>query len=198
MKQILRIFFILLIFLLSLSAISCEPGLSLEVHNQTDRTVNMSVSGISFFNVLPHSVKTGVTITTNYPPYFVEGVRENGEIVFSRYFTRADFKGTSLQGSTIEVTILPNEENPYLPLEIENRLSNDINVVIDGADIGSIKKGATISYRPLPNNLSVYPIKAIETYIGGKGYRVYHTVLDKTFSRDELEKQNWRIIISNP
>jgi len=195
LRAVITIIFICLLVPL---ASSCEPGLYLQVENQTEYTVTIRVDGRPYFDVLPHTTATKVTITTNYPPYFVEGVSENGEIVYSRYFTRNDFIGSTMKGSTVEIFILANESNPYLPLEIENLLNNEIILRVDGATICSVDAGATLRRRPLPSDLSTYAITVTESYIGEEGYRVYQSILDQTYSRDELEKQNWRITISNP
>jgi hypothetical protein len=186
---------ILLIF--PLFTTSCEFGLILEVENQTDQTLTMRVRSEPCFDVLPHSITKGKTaVLTNDLKYFIDGTNKSGEIVYSKYFSKKELKDT-----TLKVVISPTEENTYLSLEFENRTSFTIWVAVDGAYIGRIESGASLRNKPLPSDSNTYTIRVemdVVTLIGKTKNSTSQTILNQTFSRDELEKDNWKIVLFNP
>jgi len=180
--------------LLAVFATSCEPDLILEVENQTDQTLSMRVYSQPYFDVLPHTTTKGSTATTNYPPYFVDAVNKNGQIVYSKYFSSDELKNT-----TLKVVIPPREENPYLSLEVENRTIYIITIYIDNAIIGDVFACSSLRNRPLPPNRDNYAIKVVMwDVVYAREHKHYPVIINKTFSLAELEKDNWKIVAVNP
>ncbi|MFC1934235.1 hypothetical protein ACFLXX_03690 [Chloroflexota bacterium] len=180
-----------------LSVTACEPPVPLEVENQTDQTVTIYVQGGRYFSVSPNSTFKGKTALMIYSKYFIEGLNEDGEIIYSKTF---DFN--ELSNLKWKIVIRSSETNPYLPLEVENRTANTIWVDVDFAPMGSVEPGASLKRRPLPSNVENYTIR-VRTYekttTGNKTIiGPAQTIFNKTFSRNELEKQGWKIVVTSP
>jgi len=195
------VFFLLVIagllfsFAYGISHESDFPPLSLQVENQTDQTITMRVDGKSYFTVPPRSTIKGLA-GKYYLNFFVEGINENGEIVYSRYLYENDIYeevGFLTRKHFFRVLISPKEENPYLFLEVENRLSNPITVYVISA-IGVVEPGTSLRTRPLPPDIDIYKIEAFEN-TSGRGWSGSKKIFSTTFSKAELEKQNWKLVI---
>lgn len=127
-----------------------------------------------------------------YSNYFIEGLSKDGEIIYSRTLSF-----TELSNLKFKIIITPTDINPYLPLEVENRTKYPIEVMINSTPmIISLEPGATIKRRPLPSDISTYTIEVIAN-TSSEHVTSFRTVFNKTFSRSELEKQGWKIVVTD-
>jgi hypothetical protein len=191
----LRLRIILIIICLLPLLTSCDPPLPLEVQNQTDQSIAIYVGGHHFFDVLPHGTTKSNTLAMIYSKYFVEAINENGDIIYSRAFGFDDLRKNK---NTIIITT--TEENPYLPLEIQNRTSYELIIDVDFAMIGVLEPGLSMKKRPLPNNFDNYTIRASaypKTVTNGKTYITQKEIYKQTLNRAEIETSNWKIIIES-
>ncbi len=181
-----------------LAAVGCEPSLTLHVDNQTDQTLFIAVDGNQCFDALPKTVTKGETgVLATLSRHFVEGVNKSGDVVFARYFSRAE-----QQDTTLKVTIQPTEENPYSPLEFENTTPDRIGIYIDQAFIGWVEAGTTIKKRLLPTNVPAYAIQVYSQTVSYTGFVTHlgqaKKIIDNTFRREQLEKDGWKIVVATP
>lgn len=168
-----------------------EPSLELKVENETDQTLTIYQGGIKYFDVLPKAItKREAGIARPYLKYFIEGVNNNGNILYSKIFTYDD-----LVTKRNPVTIPPFEQNPYLPLEVQNQTSDPVWVYVEGAVIARLEPNQLFKKRPLPSDLDSYNIR-VESDKYDTERRVFPTFLSKTFTKSDLEHENYKIIVN--
>lgn len=167
-----------------------NPSLYIQVENQTSQKIIMQRGGRTIFSAEPHKNTRGLAGPA-IGPIFIDALDDNGEVIYARYFQYREFKGF-FDTFSLKITISEKEEEPYLPLEIENGLYNSIDVGVSGESIfGSVAPGATLRTRPLPPDQNTYEIYAFEDIPGGGAKYVF----SKTYTKSELESQNWKIKI---
>ncbi len=176
-----------LIVLILVLVTSCTIPLRLRVTNQTDWPVTMCVSGGVYFEVLPHQTAEGDTAPDVYTSYLIEGIKADGEVIYSRIHEK-------VYGNDVEITITPTETDPYLPLEVENRTRYPIWIEVNSVMITYLMPCATIKKKPLPSDNNTYVIKAM----ADRPEKIYISIYEQTLNRSELEKLGWKLTITGP
>jgi hypothetical protein len=200
MKLRLRMLVLILIMLVnSLVVIACEDAYTFDVENQTDQVLTIYADGYQYSDVLPQDTAKVTATNTIHSPIFIEAKSKNGEIIYSKAF---GWPPLDRFENHHKIIVTPIEESPYLPLEIENRTNYEI-YIDTVAHIGILKPGESMKKRPLPSNLDTYTITASTYDIAQKSpdpkrTKAYDVIYQQSFTRAELERENWKIVITNP
>jgi|WetSurMetagenome_2_1015567.scaffolds.fasta_scaffold200227_2 hypothetical protein len=197
MKYKLQLILISLMILSAIYTTSCESTLVLDVENQTDQTLLMRVDGNTYFMVLSHSTAKGGTTLTNPQHWLVEGINNNNEILFSKYY---DYKG--LKNTTLKVLIPSKESQPYLPITIENLTVDKVGIYVNDSFVGWIKSGGNMIKNLFPpdfTSIKVVVYAEPESIVNEtKHIGPDKNILNKIFYRNELEESHWKLTITSP
>jgi hypothetical protein len=187
--------------LLPLITAACDPPLTFNVENQTNQKLTIFVDGYQCSDVIAHSTSNVVALNTMITSvFFIEAVNESGETIFSKAFNyQYPLLDRFPKDHTIVVT--PTQEKPYLTLEITNQTKYQIFVDII-AQVGILGPGQSMKKRVLPSELDNYTITAVsyDTDLLNQTTRRtvgYIMVYRQQFSQVELEKENWKISITD-
>jgi hypothetical protein len=190
-RSIIQLICLILLLVTCLpTTFACRQIAYVEIENQSGQLLTIYVNGRRCSDV-PAGGTVKVEVDTHYYfRNFIEGVNAQEQIIYSRiygisYLEEADWK----------LVILPSEENPYLPLEIENTTDYFLYIYVDGLPIGRVESGASMKKRPLPPENDRYTIEALFDKYTDDDLLTTGTAYDQVWMKSALENMDWKIVI---